>query len=128
MNLDVQLLAWWPLAALTAAVVVAARWWHRRRVAGLMAQLARLDRARQQADQLTQQARRQIEQLQKELTAQRQARAELATRRRATPSPATTARAPDADKAAREALERALEGAAAPQLPAHGFADTQPMH
>lgn len=128
MNLDVQFLAW-PMVVLAA--IGAGHWWHRRRVTELLTQMSRLDRARQNSEQMAQQARRQIEQLQKDLATQRQAVADATKERRRAATAATAAAgaasAAATTVAARAALERMLDGAAAPLRPANGFVDTQPM-
>lgn len=116
------------LAALSAAALGggAVRWWCGRRMFELLARLDKLEKARQVAGQHAAQARRQIEQLQKDLAAQHKARAE-----------ARSARKRELDEsldAAGDSPTRiegiATEGEAdtgRPVLPAHGFADTQPM-
>jgi len=118
MYFDAEFPAWWALTALTASVVAASHWWYRRRLAVLLAQMARLDRARHNADQMAQQARRQIEQLQKDLAAQLSARTEvlIQARKRPQPRPADVA-----------ATLSEGDAAFASRLPANGFADTEPM-
>ncbi len=120
MDFDAQFPVWWGLtAALTAAAVGAGHWWYRRRLAVLLAQLARLDQARHNADQMAQQARRQIEQLQKDLAAQHRARADALVQARKHPQPRPTVVV--------AAALSAGDTAAASRLPANGFADTEPM-
>jgi len=119
MDFDAQFPVWWGLAAaLTAAAVGAGHWWYRRRLAVLLAQLARLEQARHNADQMAQQARRQIEQLQKDL-AQHRARADALVQARKHPQPRPTVVV--------AAALSAGDTAAASRLPANGFADTEPM-
>lgn len=93
-----------------------------REAEGLRAQLDKAEKARQQATQMWQQARREVEQLQKDALS------------RGVPSRPAAAPGRDAET---ERLERAAAAEAAFQsaagdnppsvLPAHGFADTQPM-
>lgn len=99
------------LAALASMVIgaLAGRWWVGRRVPELRARIDKLEHARSQAVQHAAQMRRQIEQLQKGLAAQHRARAEARSARKRELS---------------DSLDAATERSA---LPAHGFADTQPM-
>lgn len=126
MQFDLQLSSWWPMAAALAATVGGGQWWYRRRVAELLARMERLERARQGADQMAQQARRQVEQLQKDLATQHRAQADAARERRRTMASAASAAAASS-AAARSTLECMLDDAATPPTPKNGFADTQPM-
>lgn len=109
----------WPIflaasAALCALVAAASRWWHGKQLAALAARLAKSERAREYAVQQASQARKQIEKLQRELSESRRP-------------------APNAAAAASGAQPRAapnpppISDSTAPALPAHGFADTQPL-
>lgn len=122
MNLYSHLTPWLVGVLLAAATYLGCHWWYGRRLADALRRLDKMDRARQSADLLAQQARKQIEQLQKDLAAQYRARTDaLATRKRAETSAET-----------RRELERELQLSevkeeARLKRPAHGFADTQPM-
>lgn len=109
------------LAAIAAAASAAgaARWRYGRHAAALLARLDKLERARQLAGEHTAQARRQIEQLQKEVAAQHKARAEarMARKRESMPDAG--------DRTVR--IEAPADSGPPPSLPAHGFADTLPM-
>jgi len=121
-NLHLSLTPWVVGPLLAAATYLACHWWYGRRIAEMLQRLEKIDRARQSADELAQQARRQIEQLQKDLAAQYRARTEALSAKK---------RAENASEDRRE-LERVLligdedHGAKASARP-HGFADTQPM-
>lgn len=94
---------------------------HRHRMRELMQRLDKVERARQAAIQQSQQARRQIEQLQKDLAAQIKARSDaLAARHRAPPEPAPR-------PSPRDLVEALLDAEGPPSRPAHGFADTMPL-
>lgn len=107
------------LVALAAFVIgaglawVAARWWFGRQLAAAAAQQDKVNKAREFAAQLAAQARKQIEQLQKELGELR-----LAGKPQA---PRVEALKPVAD----EVMLRVIGAESRPELPADGFADTQ---
>lgn len=107
-------------AALASAALgaLALRWWCGRRIATLLARIDKLERARQLASQHSAQARRQIEQLQKDLAEQHRARADARSARKRDLSAALDAN---------EQQTLRLDPAERPHLPAHGFAETQPM-
>lgn len=120
MDIRAQVMLLLPGLLFAAATYAGCRWWYGRRLATLSRQLGKLDRARQTADESARQARRQIEQLQKDLAAQYRTRAEVLSARK---------RAQTGDETRRE-LERVLAvagGEADTRPPIHGFADTQPM-
>ena len=94
---------------------------HRHRMRELTQRLDKVERARQTAIQQSQQARRQIEQLQKDLAAQIKARSDAtAARHRAPPEPAPR-------ESPRDLVEALLDAEGPPSRPAHGFADTMPL-
>jgi hypothetical protein len=94
---------------------------HRQRMRELSQRLDKIERARQTALQQSQQARRQIEQLQKDLAAQIKARSDAAAaRHRAPPEPAPR-------ESPRDLVEALLDAEGPPSRPAHGFADTMPL-
>jgi heme exporter protein D len=110
---------WIVAVALALVVAVVLRQiMHRRHLKRLATERARHHRAEQASATQLQGARQQIAALQRELAAARHlnrgAGAVVA------PSPV------DAPAAARERLNRLLDEASPPELPAHGFADTQP--
>lgn len=100
----------------SAMTVLACRWWYRRRLSAVNVRWYKCDKARQFSIQQTLQARRQLDALQKDLSAQQQlmAAGQLAKHR---------------SRHAEEALKAiAAAEEAAPVLQVnHGFADTQPM-
>lgn len=114
-------------AAVTASIGVgfwAGRWSLRPRETALMSRVAHLEKARHTALEHGQQARRQVEILQKEIAMHQRARAEaLAARRRS--------------RDLNDALDAAERTVVLPgrssadfnlsRLPSHGFADTQPI-
>jgi hypothetical protein len=113
------------LAALTcgAGGACAGRWWSSRRVTDLLVRLDKLEKARQVAGQHAAQARRQIEQLQKDIAAQHKVRAEARTMRKRELSDALDA----SDQTVRlERSDRRAHEEPATR-PVHGFADTLPM-
>jgi chemotaxis response regulator CheB len=102
-----------------------ARWWFGRQFAELRAQAGKAENARQVALQQSQQVRKQIDQLQKDISSLQRKK------------PVAKAAAPDPakDRAARMAEAESLLAAAAAAdgpdtiraaFPEHGFADTQP--
>lgn len=109
----------WLLLICTALALVAftwwgSTWWYGRKLGALQ---QRLDKTREAATQHVGQARRQIAQLQKELVARpplsaldRNLRDDLA-----------------AAKSRRAELDQSLDHGRPSGLPAHGFADTQPL-
>jgi len=107
---------------LAAATFGACQLWHGRRLRELLARMEKSDRARQAASQQAQQARKQVEQLQKELAAQHKARAEAVSARKRTEHLAQTLR--EAEPASALGL---ILGADVPPQPTHGFADTMPF-
>ncbi len=118
MNAMLLLMAGFAALASAALGALAGRWWYGRRIAELLARLDKLERARQVAGQHSSQARRQIEQLQKDLAEQHRARAEARSARKRELSQSL-------DAAEQRTLR--LDPAERPSLPAHGFADTQPL-
>ena len=115
-------------AALTSAAIgaCAGRWWYGRRTMELLVRLDKLERARQIAGQHAAQARRQIEQLQKDIAAQHKARADARASRRRELNETLDAASDRTIRVERAASDAADDGDR-PVLPAHGFADTQPM-
>jgi DNA anti-recombination protein RmuC len=107
---------------LPAITFGACRLWHARRVRELHSRIEKIDRARQAAGQQAQQARKQIEQLQKELAAQHKARADAVSAHKRVQHLQETLREPR-----RELPESLLDIDAAPASPPHGFADTRPL-
>jgi hypothetical protein len=103
------------LSAVTFAVC---HFRHARRVRALLARLEKVDRARPAAGQQAQQARKQIEQLQKELAAQHKARAAAVSAQQ---------RVVEVKRAAPELPPSLLDIDAGPAMPTHGFADTMPL-
>ena len=100
-----------------AVTAVASRWWYGRERHRLENKLGRVNADRDVLHEQVRKAREQVAQLQKELTSRRAAAAEAAK-----PAPARTAEP--------AATPAALAGGLlfeAPQLAAHGFADTQPF-
>jgi hypothetical protein len=107
---------------LTAIGVWAGRWSLAPREAELLQRIARLEKARQTAQERSQQARRQIEILQQEISSHHKARSEALSARR---------RARDLSDAldAEQTLVlpgRSNDGFSLSRLPPSGFADTQP--
>jgi hypothetical protein len=117
------------LSALTcaAAGVLAGRWWYTRRMAELLVQLDKLERARQVAAQHAVQARRQIEQLQKDIAAQHKARAEARAEARAARKRELSEALEQRDMVFRLERPAATGGAECAESAPHGFADTLPM-
>lgn len=117
------------LAALTSAAMGAwaGRWWSGRRTLELLSRLDKLERARQTAGQHVAQARRQIEQLQKDVAAQHKARAEARASRKRELNETLDATSYDRTIRIERPASDAADNGGAPVLPAHGFADTQPM-
>ncbi len=99
-------------------------WRHRQRITDLFHRMHRIDRARQAAEQLALQARKQIEQLQKEITAQHRARAEALSQRRRAEAMAEVNLAFEREASVRPSHPVHF---ARPALPPDGFADTQPI-
>jgi septal ring factor EnvC (AmiA/AmiB activator) len=120
--MSAQWTAWLAGAMVIAVTLGASHVWHRRRLVDALRRLEKIDRARAAAEQRATQARKQIDQLQKELAAQHRARIEaLAAQRRAPTIPQVPNR-----------LERELARSLAEErhdaaLPPNGFADTMPM-
>jgi F0F1-type ATP synthase membrane subunit b/b' len=110
----------WPIfvaaSALACAVIAAAsRWWHGKQLAALAARLSKSERAREYAVQQASQARKQIDKLQRELSESRRPASSAASAAGSSaqrPAPASSPSIPESK---------------APPLPAHGFADTQPL-
>jgi hypothetical protein len=92
--------------------------WHARRMRALLVRLEKVDRARQAAGQQAQQARKQVEQLQKDLAAQHKARADALSAQR---------RVQEVKRPAPELPASLLDIDAGPAMAAHGFADTMPL-
>jgi hypothetical protein len=103
---------------LSAVTFAACHLWHARRVRALLVRLEKVDRARQAAGQQAQQARKQVEQLQKELAAQHKARADALSAQR---------RVQQVKRPAPELPASLLDMDAGPAMPTHGFADTMPL-
>ena len=103
---------------LSAATYGVCHWRYGRRLRTILERMQKLDAARQAAGQRALQARRQVEQLQKELAEQRTARTgSLSTHRRTTTEAAGAVGPAKADIPVEPMLH----------LPPNGFADTQPM-
>jgi len=107
-------------AALPAAAVwCASHWWHGRKRAALVSHVDKTERARQVTVQQALQMRKQIEKLQKELSEHRRTASQSAAQR-------------EKSSQLQAVLDAAPEPAgepeaAAPDTPAHGFADTLSM-
>ncbi|KQW36983.1 hypothetical protein [Rhizobacter sp. Root404] len=104
-----------------AVTAIASRWWYRRERLRLESKLGRVNADRDVLHEQVKKAREQVAQLQKELSARRQAATALT---KAAPTAAVHAPMPTGPAA------NALAGGLlfeAPQLAAHGFADTQPF-
>lgn len=112
------------LAVCSGAGFWAGRWSLRPRQSALMSRVTHLEKARQVALEHGQQARRQIEILQKEIAMHQKARADaLAARRRSRDLN-------DALDAAERTVvlpSRGSDSFNLSRLPSHGFADTQPV-
>jgi hypothetical protein len=111
----------WIVALLLALGVAVVQWQvlKRQHFKRLAVERARRHRAEKDTATLLQGAHQQIAALQRELAALRDAGSGVS---------AAIAPSPEAERAtARERLNRMLDEAAPPQLPAHGFADTQPV-
>jgi hypothetical protein len=104
---------------LTATTYGVCRWRYERRLKIALQRMQKLDAARQAAGQRALQARRQVEQLQKELAEQHRVRADSLSGRRRSATAATGGAVGPAK--ADIPVEPVL------QLPPNGFADTQPM-
>jgi hypothetical protein len=106
-----------------AVTAVASRWWHGRERQRLELKLGRVNADRDVLHEQVKKAREQVAQLQKELSARRQAAQEAAK-----PAPARSTGVASTTSTA--AAQPALAGGLlfeAPQIAAHGFADTQPF-
>lgn len=121
-------------AAASGVTFVVCRGLFDRRAKELARRLEVVEAARHLLDERSQQSRRQVEQLQKELETERAALRAAAMRNGAPPrAPAAPAPAPQAAGNRAQELEAMLrEGDRAhagdrPSLPANGFADTLPM-
>jgi hypothetical protein len=101
--------------AMAVATFGVCHWRHARRLRAVLERMAKLDAARLAAGERALQARRQIEQLQKELAEQRHARSQ---------SPSGLAR-PASGSIGTATADIPVELPA--QLPANGFADTLPI-
>ena len=110
----------------TLAVVVtalAARWWYGRERHRLEHRLGKVNADRDVLHEQVKKAREQVAQLQKELTSRRQVAPEV-------PKPAASAARPGEPQAPAAPPRAELAGGLlfeAPQIAAHGFADTQPF-
>ena len=116
------------MAVLGAAVGGAAAWFVAkargdRAAEALRAQLDRAEKARLQATQQWQQARREVEQLRKDMLAHGAGGKPAAAAAPADPAAERQERA----AAAEAALQEAGRDGPPSVMPAHGFADTQPM-
>jgi hypothetical protein len=89
----------------------------------LRGQLDKVDKARQQATHQWQQARREVDQLQKDMMARGVVAKPVTKAAPADPEADRRTRAAAAEAALREAASEGPPSA----MPAHGFADTQPM-
>ena len=105
-----------------AVTAVATRWWYGRERHRLELKLGRVNADRDVLHEQVKKAREQVAQLQKELSARRQSTAPDAAK----PAPARVATEPAAPSRAPAALAGGLLFEA-PQLAAHGFAETQPF-
>lgn len=99
--------------ALCGATWGACHWWYGKQVKALQQRVDKLEKARHVAGQHAQQARKQIEQLHKQMVVLQQKRSDL-------------------QAAMQQHVDVDLPGAGgtgdgAPALPANGFADTMPM-
>lgn len=102
-----------------AATFAACHWWYGKRLREMAARMGKLESDRQTAVQMAQQARRQIEQMQRDAaTTGKERAAALAARRRVEVMEATLNQAERGDTQIMP--DR-------PGLPSHGFADTLPM-
>jgi hypothetical protein len=111
----------WIVAIVLALGVAVVQWQvlTRRHLKHLAAERARRHRAEKDSATLLKGAHQQIAALQRELAALRDAGSGVS---------AAVAPSPESEReSARERLNRMLEEAAPPQMPAHGFADTQPV-
>jgi hypothetical protein len=104
-----------------AVTAVASRWWYSRERQRLENKLGRVNADRDVLHEQVKKAREQVAQLQKELSTRRQAAVDLAKA-----APARSASGPAPTSAPVTALAGGLLFEA-PQLAAHGFADTQPF-
>jgi hypothetical protein len=105
----------------SAATFAACHMLHGRRVRALMLRMEKSDRARQAAGQQAQQARKQVEQLQKELAAQHKARAQAVSARKRSLQLEQVLHEP------RPLASSPLLDMEPPSMPTHGFADTMPF-
>ncbi len=103
---------------LCAATWLACRWWYRRKLDAAYLRLDKTDKARLFSIQQTLQARKQIEALQKDLTAQQETMAKAQIDYKRTRHLESALRATAEEEARAAALSRPL---------GHGFAETQPM-
>jgi uncharacterized protein HemX len=122
--MDTQLMLAMVVAALAggAAGAGGAWWWQSRSVRALQARLAQSEQSRATVTERARQARAQITQLQQDLAT---VKAELAAKEKA-------ADRADGGRHRREQLSRTLDDQATlvlprPELPADGFAETQPF-
>ena len=99
-----------------AMTVLGCRWWYRRKLDAASHRLQKSEKARLFSVQQTQQARRQIEALQKDLAAQHEAMAQARVAKQ------RSRHLEEVLKAAAEAESQGVE-----KRPSQGFADTQPM-
>ena len=106
--------------AAIAVSIVASRWWYGRELRRLEQKIGRVNADRDVLHEQVKKAREQVGQLQKELSARRQQPAPAPAK------PAVRTEAPAMPGAAAAALAGGLLFEA-PQLAAHGFADTQPF-
>ena len=121
MDLNVYVLPALCGLALSAVTFGVCQFRHGRRVHELMSRIEKIERARHAAGQQAQQARRQIEQLQKDLAAQHKARADAVSAHKRVQHLEPAQREPQ-----RELADLLLDGDE-PARPAHGFADTMPL-
>jgi hypothetical protein len=98
---------------------------YRTKLAERTVQLHSAEQAKQKAQELALQARQQVETLQQALS---EAKRDGAIHNAASSARAAAAAAEAAKLKARAELLRKLEAEEKPERPAHGFADTQPLH
>ena len=108
------------VVAACVATWLLCHWWYGRRVDAANLRLQKVEKARLFSIQQTLQARKQVEALQKDLSAQQEAMAQAQVERQ---------RSRHLEEATRLATlaEAQAEGDAVTHRPTHGFADTQPM-
>jgi hypothetical protein len=108
------------IAGACAATWLLCHWWYGRRVEAANQRLQKVEKARLFSIQQTLQARKQVEALQKDLSAQQEAMAQAQVERQ---------RSRHLEEAMRLAAvaDAQVEAETVASRPSHGFADTQPM-